>query len=120
MRMLKQILALIAGALCLAGAPAAAADPAFQSDRIAVTMVGEGPDVVLVPGMTSSPSAWRTVTPNVPGYRYQLVQVKGFAGTEPEGNVHGQVVASAADEIARYVRESRLASPALVGHSMGG
>lgn len=119
--MVKRILVLIAAVMSMVSVgPAAATDLMFHSNRIVVTIVGEGPDVVLVPGMTSSPSAWRTVTPNVPGYRYHLVQVKGFAGTEPDGNAEGQVVAPAAEEIARYIRESRLNSPALVGHSMGG
>ena len=105
----------------LVGQPAFATEnKAFSSDRIAVTAQGAGPDVILVPGMTSSPSAWRTVTPAMPGYRYHLVQVKGFAGTAPEGNSAGPVIAPAADEIARYIHESGLKAPALVGHSMGG
>lgn len=117
--MLRMLLSLFVMALSTA-TPAAAAGGAFHSDRIAVTTTGDGPDVVLVPGMTSSPSAWRTVTPNLPGYRYHLVQVKGFAGTEPGANASGAVVAPAAEEIARYIRESKLKAPALVGHSMGG
>ena len=119
--MLKPLLALAAVSFStLFSTPSIAAEEAFRSDRITVTTVGEGPDVVLVPGMTSSPSAWRTVTPAVTGYRYHLVQVKGFAATPPEANATGPVVAPAAEEIARYIRETNLEAPALVGHSMGG
>lgn len=99
-----------------------AATPAtqFSSDRIIVTTVGSGPDVVLVPGLSSSPEVWRTTVDAVPGYRYHLVQVKGFAGAAPEANASGPVVAPVAEEIARYIAEARLDRPAVVGHSLGG
>ena len=94
---------------------------AFQSDRIDVTVVGEGPDVVLVPGLSSSPErAWMSTVEAVPGYRYHLVRVKGFAGTGAEANASGPVAAPVAEEIARYIRVAGLKRPALVGHSMGG
>lgn len=111
-----KILAFIAA---LFAAPALAQD-AFASDRISVTAEGEGPDVVLIPGLTSSPAAWSEVTPELPGYRYHFVQVKGFAGTAPEGNAQGDVLSGVAEEIARYIDEGGLDRPAVVGHSMGG
>lgn len=106
-----------------ASAPAAAtaaAQPAFASQRISVEVVGQGPDVVLIPGLGSSPAVWREAVAAVPGYRYHLVQVKGFAGVPAEANGEGEVVAPVAQEIARYITEQRLDRPALVGHSMGG
>ncbi|HEY0628353.1 MAG TPA: alpha/beta hydrolase [Sphingomicrobium sp.] len=105
----------------LIGSPAFATDQKpFASSRITVTAKGSGPDVILVPGMTSSPSAWRGIAEGLPGYRYHFVQVKGFAGTPPEANADGTVIAPVADEIARYIKEQRLEQPAVVGHSMGG
>ncbi|MFC7499345.1 alpha/beta fold hydrolase [Enterovirga sp. GCM10030262] len=104
----------------LAAAPAMAAESGFVSDRITIVAEGEGPDVVLIPGMTSSPSAWRPSTADMPGYRYHYVQVKGFAGTPAEGNAEGVVAAPVAAEIARYIAAEGLEKPALVGHSMGG
>jgi pimeloyl-ACP methyl ester carboxylesterase len=56
----------------------------------------------------------------MPGYRYHLVQLRGFAGLAAEGNAQGMVTAQSAEEIARYIREQKLKSPAVVGHSMGG
>lgn len=111
-----------AGATSSDGPPMASpAVRAFQSDRIDVTVVGEGPDVVLVPGLSSSPEhAWMSTVEAVPGYRYHLVQVKGFAGTKAEANASGPVAAPVAEEIARYIRVAGLKRPALVGHSMGG
>lgn len=107
-------------ALTLLLAPALAAAQDFASDRITVRVEGEGPDVILVPGLTSSPAAWRYTVPGVPGYRYHLVQVKGFAGTAAEGNANGDLVMRSAEEIARYIGVEKLKSPAIVGHSMGG
>jgi pimeloyl-ACP methyl ester carboxylesterase len=92
----------------------------FKSDRIVVTVEGSGPDVVLIPGLTSSPRVWMSTVQAMPGYRYHLVQLRGFAGLPAEGNASGNVAASSADEIARYVREQNLKTPAIVGHSMGG
>jgi pimeloyl-ACP methyl ester carboxylesterase len=109
----------LAAALVLSGAavPAAAA---FDSDRITVTVRGSGPDVILIPGLTSSPRIWQDLAAAVPGHRYHFVQVHGFAGTPAGGNATGDVAAPVATEIARYVREEGLTAPALIGHSMGG
>lgn len=42
------------------------------------------------------------------------------AGTTPGANVSGDISAEVAEELARYIREQKLAGPALIGHSMGG
>lgn len=109
---------LSASAFAVSPAPAEAS--AFASDRITVTVKGSGPDVILVPGLTSSPAAWKFVAEDVPGYRYHYVQVKGFAGTPAEGNAKGDVTKMAAEEIARYIAAAKLKAPAIIGHSMGG
>jgi pimeloyl-ACP methyl ester carboxylesterase len=100
--------------------PGGRSGTAFRSDRISVTTTGSGPDVVLVPGLTSSPEIWAGTVAAVPGYRYHLVQVAGFAGVPAGGNANGQVMAPVADEIARYIQEVGLRRPSIVGHSMGG
>lgn len=102
-----------------ASAAAAAVAP-FSSGRISVERVGSGPDVILIPGLSSSPEVWRSTIAAVPGYRYHLVHVAGFAGAAPGANGSGPVVAPVADEIARYIRDSKLDRPAIVGHSLGG
>jgi len=99
----------------------AAAQAQFRSDRIAVTTTGSGPDVVLVHGLGSSPRVWRGLVQALPGYRYHLVQVKGFAGVPAEGNAGtGPVAAPVAEEIARYIGEAIGRPAAVIGHSMGG
>jgi pimeloyl-ACP methyl ester carboxylesterase len=103
------------------GAPVAvAAAPSFASERIGVTVRGSGPDVVLIPGLSSSPEVWNSTIEAVPGYRYHVVHVAGFAGKAPGANASGEVVAPVAEEIARYIREAKLERPAIVGHSLGG
>ena len=96
------------------------AAPAFASERISVEVRGEGPDVVLIPGLSSHPQVWESTIAAVPGYRYHLVHVAGFAGKPVGANASGPVLEPVAQEIARYIREAGLERPALVGHSMGG
>jgi pimeloyl-ACP methyl ester carboxylesterase len=98
----------------------AAAVPSFKPTRIAVAVRGSGPDVILIHGMGASRTVWNGTVLGVPGYRYHLVQILGFAGTSPGGNASGRVAAPVADEIARYIAANGLRKPALVGHSMGG
>ncbi len=110
---------LLAFLLALVALPAAAAAQ-FTSDRIGVTVRGEGPDVILIPGLSSSPEVWDSTIAAMPGYRYHLVHVSGFAGRPAGANADGPVLAPVAEEIARYIRASGLRNPAIVGHSMGG
>ena len=98
----------------------AAAQSAFTSDRISVEVRGQGPDVVLIPGLSSHPQVWESTIQALPGYRYHLVHVAGFAGKAPEANASGPVLVPVSEEIARYISEARLDRPAIVGHSMGG
>ena len=92
----------------------------FASERITVRTEGSGPDVVLIPGLNSSPRTWASTVAAVPGYRYHLVQVSGFAGQPAGANKEGNVAAPVAEEIARYIKEADLKGPAVIGHSMGG
>lgn len=92
----------------------------YSSGRLSVQVRGQGPDVILIPGLTNGRDVWDGTVRAVPGYRYHLVEVAGFAGDPPRGNASGQVVAGVAAEIARYIAETGLKAPAIIGHSMGG
>lgn len=102
----------------LSSAPAMATD--FASTRITVSVEGKGKDVILIPGLTSSPRVWTEMIAATPGYRWHKVQVQGFAGTDKGGNAEGNVAAPVAEEIARYIAEKKLGPVAVIGHSMGG
>ena len=103
---------------------AAALSPAFgaefTSQRISVTAQGQGPDVILVAGLGSSPRVWRELVRALPSYRYHVVHVSGFAGRARGQNADGPVAAPVAGEIARYIAAHKLDRPAIIGHSMGG
>jgi pimeloyl-ACP methyl ester carboxylesterase len=108
-----------------AAAPSVPADPGtpaanFSSQRIGVTVMGTGPDVVLIPGLSSTPAVWASTMAALPGYRYHLIHVSGFAGRPAGANAEGSYLIPVADEIARYISEAHLDHPAVVGHSMGG
>ena len=93
----------------------------FTSDRISVVTVGAGPDVILIPGLATSRDVWRGTIAALPGYRYHLVQIAGFAGTPPLANADsGPLLERLAGEIARYITDRGLDRPALIGHSLGG
>ena len=109
---------LLAGA-CVA--PRGIAKGGFVSDRMLVTVRGSGPDVLLVPGLTSSPEIWERLVTALPGYRYHLVHVCGFAGADVGGNAgNGPVLLPIANELVRYISQADLDAPAIIGHSMGG
>lgn len=120
---------LSAGALSAAAHPAVATlayaqapqSPTFRSERISIVTRGAGPDIILVPGLTSHRDVWAGVAASLEGrFRLHLVQVNGFAGFPAGANADGPVSAPAAEEIARYASEARLVRPAVIGHSMGG
>lgn len=132
----------LAGALALAAAPAAAQEhghhpqahgPAaahghahadFESGRFHVRVDGpEHPvgDVILIPGLSSSPEVWDGLTEQLKGrYRVHRIHVQGFAGAPAEDNATGPVSAPVAEDLARYIAEQGLNKPAVIGHSMGG
>ena len=86
----------------------------------------EGPDrpvgdLILIPGLGSSPAIWRDLTRSlVDRWRVHSLHVRGFAGLAPGDNGSGPVVAPIAEDLARYIENSGLIAPAVIGHSMGG
>ena len=102
-----------------AAEPATAVQSApFTSDRLSVEVVGQGPDVILIPGYASSREVWRAEADRLKvTHRVHLVQLAGFAG-EPWIHGDGAFVEPMLEELARYART--LDRPAVIGHSMGG
>lgn len=128
---LRALLLLSAAGLAVGGgilfATTALAEPAavtapvpFVSDRLSVEVVGQGADVILIPGYGCSREVWRAEAERLKAtHRVHLVQLAGFAG-EPWRHGDGPFVQPVIDELARYIREQALSAPAIVGHSMGG
>jgi pimeloyl-ACP methyl ester carboxylesterase len=104
-----------------APAPAAAAAPAAQPARFSVVVEGRGPDVVLIPGLTSSRRVFDAAAASLGGhYRLHRLQIAGFGGEPARGNAQGEVLANVVEELHAYIQANRLAHPAIVGHSIGG
>jgi len=96
----------------------------FESGRFHVRIDGPAHpvgDVILIPGLSSSPHVWDDLTEQLKGrYRVHRVHVQGFAGAPAKDNASGPVSAPVAEELARYIAEQGLSRPAVIGHSMGG
>lgn len=121
-------LAVGAGGLALAvraePLPAASASArsavAYRNDRLSVEVIGQGPDVVLIPGFASSREVWRPLAERLAAtHTVHLVQYAGFAG-EPWTHGDGPFLQPVIDALAAYVDEAGLDHPAVIGHSMGG
>lgn len=134
-----RLIAFAAAATLMTGAPALAqshdhgsAAPAghghahadFQSGRFHVRVDGpESPigDVILIPGLSSSPHVWDGLTETLKGrYRVHRIHVQGFAGAPAMDNASGPILDAVAQDLARYIAEQGLNKPAVIGHSMGG
>ena len=83
-------------------------------------VTGAGPDLVLVPGLGSSPETWGQVKESLAkDYRLHLVHVAGFAGRPAEGDP-AEVLRNTEAEIIRHLDCRKIGRAAYAGHSLGG
>ncbi|KTE40726.1 MULTISPECIES: alpha/beta fold hydrolase [unclassified Sphingopyxis] len=119
------IFILIAG-LVASRADAAEACPAGMNEgkRITVLVEGAGPDVALIPGLSSPRGVWDATAERLKGrYRLHRVQIRGFgdeAGINAEGPVLEPMMREVADYIDDCITDAGRPAPAVIGHSMGG
>ena len=126
--MIRTALLLAAGALPAAAAAQtppkvdAAVAPLVQRDHISIRDEGgRGPVVILIPGLSSPRAVWDGVVPTLTnGHRVLTVQVNGFAGDDPRGNLKSGILDGIVTDLDAYIVANRLGAPAVVGHSMGG
>lgn len=108
---------MVAGPALAQGEPTA---PTFLSDRLSVEVLGQGPDVIFIPGFASSREVWRAQAERLAAtHRVHLVQLAGFAA-QPWRHGDGPFLQPAIDGLAAYVHQSGVERPAVIGHSMGG
>lgn len=88
-----------------------------------VKVIGQGPAVILIPGVASSGDVWQSTAEVLQAnYQLHIVTLAGFAGVAPipmqswgEGYLATQQQA-----ILRYISEQQLDKPVIIGHSLGG
>lgn len=96
-----------------------------EGKHITIAVEGEGPDIVLIPGLSSPRAVWNATVAQLKGhYRLHLVQIRGFGGDDPGINADGPVLEPMVREIADYIddciTDQGHTSPAIIGHSLGG
>lgn len=127
--MFKSLVGLAAALVLAAPALAQTPDPnrlftdstLVVRDRFSDEVVGRGPDLVFIPGLSSSRATWKATAERLRGrYRLHLIQVAGFAGEPARGNASGEVVIPTAEAIDAYLVERKLSPATAIGHSLGG
>ena len=103
-------------------AHAAASRPAaFQPSRFSVVVEGSGPDLILIPGLTSSRHVFDRAVAGLGGhYRVHRLQIAGFGGEPARDNASGPVLAPVVEGIHAYIAANHLRHPMVAGHSVGG
>ncbi len=93
---------------------------AFSSQRFTVETLGSGPDVILIPGLSTPRDVWYPTADQLKAtHRVHLVQLRGF-GDAAGINAEGEVLAPFVAELAKYIKAEGLEGAPIVGHSMGG
>ncbi|WP_414828184.1 alpha/beta fold hydrolase [Alteromonas sp. H39] len=85
---------------------------------IRVQVHGNGEPVILIPGLMSDGSVWKSTTEALSTtYQVHIVNVAGF-GITPKAQ--GTTAESIEQAIVDYIQQQKLASPVVIGHSFGG
>ena len=82
---------------------------------------GKGPDVILIPGLSSSRDVYAAEAKLLTGnYRLHLIQIAGFSGDPAGPNATGPILAPVVEQLHQYIVTNKLQHPAIIGHSLGG
>ncbi|MEM8684997.1 MAG: alpha/beta hydrolase [Pseudomonadota bacterium] len=98
---------------------AAAADTLDASKRFTVSREGAGDPVFFIPGLTSSPSAFKAALSEPLGVEAHWITLAGFAGVDAPPTTDN-FVGDAASSLVAFIESQDLKNVRLVGHSMGG
>lgn len=117
---LLPLLLLAAPAVASAQTPPASA-PHVAAERFTVVVEGQGPDVILIPGLSCPRAVWDGARQALGGrYRLHLIELKGFAAGDPGPNLNGPILPDLVEQLNAYIAANKLKAPAVVGHSLGG
>jgi len=91
-------------------------EPAKPS--FAVKVVGQGPPVILIPGLSCSGAVWDgTVEHLKDHYQCHVLTLAGFAG---QPRIPAPFLETVRNDLAAYIRDQKLDHPVIIGHSLGG
>ena len=95
--------------------------PAVQMEHISVQAFGRGSPVILIPGLSSPRETWAGIAPALAKtHRVYLVQVNGFGGDDPRGNLQPGVLDGIVGDLHALIARERIGGAAVIGHSLGG
>lgn len=84
-----------------------------------VEVVGKGPAMILIPGLSCSGEVWKeTVARYQDSYQCHVLTLAGFAGQSPIHSKH--FLETVSQELSAYIHQQKLHKPIVVGHSLGG
>jgi pimeloyl-ACP methyl ester carboxylesterase len=88
--------------------------------RLRVLSTGEGPDLVLLHGVTLAAASWSPLLQGLKGYRAHLVELPGHGLSDPV-HYHARMVrAHSVRLLDELFHALGLDAPSVVGHSLGG
>lgn len=115
---LKLILTIIIG--CLICSMTAHAQSYSSGISIKVTGAEGARNVLLIPGLSSPGDVWDgTVDDLKEKYRFHVVSLPGFAGSNPV-ETETPFIEAMAEAIVDYIKSNNVENPVLAGHSLGG
>lgn len=81
---------------------------------------GEGPPLVLIHGIPTSPALWRHVMPLISGARCLAFEMVGYGASIPQGRGRDISVARQADYLATWLATLGIVRAVFAGHDLGG
>lgn len=99
--------------------------PARAEDRqpktFEVKVVGQGPPVILIPGLACSGEVWNTTVEHLKDrFECHVISIKGFGGVGAMEPLPSPLLPAVRNEIVAYIGDHALGHPVIIGHSLGG
>jgi len=90
-------------------------------DHISIVPMGSGSPIFLIPGLSSPREVWDGVARDLAkNHKVYLVQVNGFSGDAPGGNLKPGILDGVVSDLDTYIASNNIKGAGIVGHSMGG
>lgn len=101
----------------IAGRSESAEHARREPAAFAVEVRGDGRPVILIPGLACPGAVWSGTVEHLRDHQTHTLTLAGFAG---QPRIDAPLMRTTVEELARYIRDHRLRSPVIIGHSLGG